>query len=197
MQYNNSLCGWCMLAEPIWRQVPSAGLVCWASWRSCGGGSAWRMRSWPSRCPSEAMSPPCCNSRTTARCVLLPQAMFPLCFTRFIIPCLSLFSSSFQKVELFNLLQSSTCFFRFCFNHALSCVLKILGTLSTLKVLWPERHKTCFKGSSGPYGPCLPDILLTFLLSLILVYKYFCSVCSLVSIEISIMLSTSCLMRWS
>lgn len=27
------------LAEPIWRRVLSAGLVCWASWRSCGGGS--------------------------------------------------------------------------------------------------------------------------------------------------------------
>lgn len=27
------------LAEPIWRRVPSAGLVCWVSWRSCGGGS--------------------------------------------------------------------------------------------------------------------------------------------------------------
>lgn len=27
-------------AGRIWRRVPSAGLVCWASWRSCGGGSA-------------------------------------------------------------------------------------------------------------------------------------------------------------
>lgn len=113
MQYNHSLSGWSMLAEPIWRQVLSAGLVCWASWRSCGGGSAWRMRSWPSRCPSEATSPPCCNSRTTARCVLSPQAMFRPHFTWFIIPCLSLFSSNFQKVELFNLLQRSTCFFWF------------------------------------------------------------------------------------
>lgn len=59
----------CALAEPTWRRAPSAGLVCWVSWRSCGGGSVWRTRIWPSRCPSEETSPPCCSSRTTARCV--------------------------------------------------------------------------------------------------------------------------------
>ena len=73
----------CALVGPIWRPVPSAGLVCWVSWRSCGGGSVWKMRIWPSRCPLEETSPPCCNSRTTARCVMSPQAMFLPHFTRF------------------------------------------------------------------------------------------------------------------
>lgn len=68
--------GRCVLAEPIWRRVLSAGLVCWASWRSCGGGSAWRTRSWPSRCQSEGTSPPCCSSKTTARYVLWPRAHY-------------------------------------------------------------------------------------------------------------------------
>lgn len=73
----------CALAEPIWRRALSAGLVCWVSWRSCGDGSAWKTRTWPSRCPLEETSPPCCNSRTTARWVLSPQATLSPHFTRF------------------------------------------------------------------------------------------------------------------
>lgn len=90
---NNSLGGWFVSAEPIWRQVPSAGPVCWASWRSCGDGSAWRMRIWPSKCLLGEMCPPFCNSRTTAWWVLLPQEVsLPGC-TTFITTCSSAFSS--------------------------------------------------------------------------------------------------------
>lgn len=64
------LCLMRLPAGPTWRRVQSDGPVYWAFWRSCGGGSAPRMRSWPSRCPWVETSPLCCSSRTTARCVL-------------------------------------------------------------------------------------------------------------------------------
>lgn len=117
----------CALAEPIWRRVPSAGPVCWVSWRSCGGGSVWRTRIWPSRCPSEETFPPCCNSRTTARCVPSPQATSLPRFTRFITPSPpSLLVLHFVKNNVW------TCFFprRIC---SLCCFMENILAMNNLE----------------------------------------------------------------